>query len=372
MINDVNQLFTQLLKATELRKIDFKRNQYLLNNDGSKSEFIKDIVCMANAPGSEGYICLGVKSEKGKPRAIHGISHHHDSSDLEAIVNGVINEPIHFEYYPLTYQGKTCALLYIPASKAKPHWPNKNFGVLKKHIIYTRRASGNREASLQEIREMCIETIRVSDIADRKAKSSSHVIDEFADFDLDKRKSIMHETLKRIAPGLMLTKYNLIKRTTYYRATYPICALFSHQGRKEAQEYAAFMYPWIAKGDDIVSSYHNIEQLISGSRKDTGITAATRARVKESMLIHISYKKIYTKAIEKNIYSSVSYRFANEWNELWGRVIKWEGDVLQLVGSAFHHTKKSKYEFFLSDVTSKAELKERVKKLIDWSDTNIG
>jgi hypothetical protein len=371
MINDVNQLFTQLLKATELRKVDFKRDQYLLNNDGSKSEFIKDIVCMANAPGGEGYLCLGVKSEKGKPRAVHGVSHHHDSSDLEAIVNGVINEPIHFEYYPLTYQSNTCALIYIPTSKAKPHWPNKNYGVLKKHIIYTRRASANREASLQEIREMCIETIRVSDIADRKAKSSSHVIDEFADFDLDKRKFIMYKTLKRIAPRLMLTKYNLIKRTPY-RTTYLICALLSHQGRKGAREYAVFMYPWIAKRDDIISSYRNIEELISGPKKYTGITAATRARIKESMLIHVSYKNLYTKAIEKTIYSSISYQFANEWNEIWGRVIKWEGDVLQLVGPAIHHTKKSKYEFFLANVTSKAELKERLEKLIDWSDTNIG
>jgi predicted HTH transcriptional regulator len=125
MTANIKGLFADLLASTEIRKVDHKRDQYLLDNENSKSEFIKDIVCIANAPGDDGYILLGVKSDKGKPREVVGISIHYDSSDLEAIVNGVIDPPIQFEYYPLNYKDAECALLHIPKSKAKPHWPKR-------------------------------------------------------------------------------------------------------------------------------------------------------------------------------------------------------------------------------------------------------
>jgi len=152
----VKEKFAELLRATEVRKVDYKRDQYSLVSEKTKVELIKDILCMANAPDSDGYILLGVKSEKGQPREVVGISHHHDSSDLEAIVNAAIEPPIQFEYYPLNYKGIKCALLHIPKSKAKPHWPKKAYFKLYRHIIYTRRSSGNREASIQEIRDMCV------------------------------------------------------------------------------------------------------------------------------------------------------------------------------------------------------------------------
>ena len=154
MIEDLNILFTKLLKA-EVKKIDFKRDQYSLSNEHLKSEFTKDILCMANAPGEDGYILLGIKSEKGKPKDITGISHHHDSSDLEQLVNSIIEPPIHFEYYPHQYKRAECALIRIPSSSSRPHWPKKDYGVLKRHVFYTRRGSGNRDASMAEIRDMC-------------------------------------------------------------------------------------------------------------------------------------------------------------------------------------------------------------------------
>jgi predicted HTH transcriptional regulator len=121
MMANVKELFVDLLALTEVRKVDYKRDQYLLDDENLKSKFIKDIVCIANAPGDDGYILLGVKSDKGKPREGVSISGHYDSSDLEAIVNGVIDPPIQFEYYPLNYKGSECALFHIPKSKAKLH-----------------------------------------------------------------------------------------------------------------------------------------------------------------------------------------------------------------------------------------------------------
>jgi predicted HTH transcriptional regulator len=209
MIASVERLFADLLASTEIRKVDYKRDQYPLDDKNSKSKFIKDIVCIANAPGDDGYIILGVKSEKGKPREIVGISHHYDSSDLETIVNSVIDPPIQFEYYPLNYKGIECALLYIPKSKAKPHWPKGDYGKLGRHIVYTRRSSGNREASIQEIREMCVETMQLSDVAHRKIRVSPHVVDELRDMSLDDRKAAMYKMLKTTIPKIGLVKYRL-------------------------------------------------------------------------------------------------------------------------------------------------------------------
>lgn len=367
MIRDVKQLFAELIKAAELRKIDFKSDQYRLDGESLKSKFVKDILCMANAAGDDGYVLLGVRSEKGKPQKVVGIPYHHDSSDLEAIVNGVIDEPIQFEYYPLNYRGKECALLHIPPSKAKPHWPRKDYGVLRKHVIYSRRSSGNREASIQEVREMCIETIRISDIAHRKVKSSPHVIDELADMSLDEREVAMHKMLKSIAPKLGLARYRYIYSLI---ASRHFCTLVTSKNNEIVLDYAIFVYPWTTRSQDIVAARYNATSLIAstGSRQ---MKKSTRNRLKESSLIHVSYKNIHTNALESRPYCSTGYWFANEWSEPWGRVMKWEDTVPHLNGNKMAYLKKARYEFFLPNVTSKAEFKDRLEKLLAWIDANI-
>lgn len=82
MITDAILLLESLLKTTEIKKVDFKRSQYRLDTDILKSEFVKDILCMANAPGGDGYIVLGV-SAQGEQREVVGISTHHDGASLE-------------------------------------------------------------------------------------------------------------------------------------------------------------------------------------------------------------------------------------------------------------------------------------------------
>ena len=44
MTANIKGIFADLLASTEIRKVDHKRDQYLLDNENSKSEFIKDIV----------------------------------------------------------------------------------------------------------------------------------------------------------------------------------------------------------------------------------------------------------------------------------------------------------------------------------------
>lgn len=353
MIRNATQLFGELLRSPELRKIDFKRDQYLLDTETLKSDFVKDVLCMANAFGDDAYILLGVKAEKGRRREIVGISHHHDSSNLETIVNSVIEEPIQFEYYPVKYQGRECALIYIPRSKAKPHRPRKDYGKLKKHVFYTRRSSGNREASIQEIREMCIETMQISDIAHRKMRVSPHIVDELKDMSLDDRKLAMFNMLKRITKKIGLEHYDLIFSSL--KESEPILALVNMPSDKLISEYAILMHPWTAKGDDILYSRRRvIEEPFITMR----ISPKIRNRVEKSSLVHISYKSFYTKALEKWPYSSTGYWFANKWTEPWGIVIKWEDKILR--------TKRTKYEFFLSDVSSVEEMRDRIEKLLSW------
>ena len=377
MITNVKKLFADLLALTEVRKVDYKRDQYPLDDENLKSKFIKDIVCIANAPGDDGYILLGVKSEKGKPREVISISHHYDSSDLEAIVNGVIDPPIQFEYYPLNYEGTECALFYIPRSKAKPHWPKRDYGKLGRHIIYTRRSSGNREASIQEIREMCVETMQLSDIAHRKIRVSPHVVDELRDMSLDDRKIAMYKMLKTIVPKIGLVKYRSIIDVSRYHSE-QVCALASSISGKSAHNYTILMYPWTAKLDNITWARSKIKRVISGSMK-TNLRASLRTCLEESMLVHISYKDIYTKALESRHYLFLTglFSFANAWKEPWGRIIKWETDIpIKYEYDAkkkfkTYYQKKAQYEFFLPNVTSKAELQDHLGKLLAWVDSNI-
>ncbi len=73
-MREIETKFSELLNTTELRKVDFKEQQYRLDNDYFKSQFVKDVLCMANTPGEDGYILIGVKSERGKPREVKSIS----------------------------------------------------------------------------------------------------------------------------------------------------------------------------------------------------------------------------------------------------------------------------------------------------------
>ena len=366
-MKDVEEKFKELLKTTEVRKVDFKQSQYRLDDNKSKSRFVKDILCMANAPGGDGYILLGVRTEKGKPREVLNISPHYDSSNLEQIVNSVIDEPIQFEYLPLTYKGKSCAVLHIPESKARPHRPKNDYGVLERHIVYTRRASGNREASLTEIREMILSSIRVSDIAHRKLKSSKHIIDELADIDLGDRRIAMYEMIKSIAPKIHLTNYKLLYAG--FRSI-PVCGLVTNRSSNKVNYYAICMYPWTAEQDKITRTRWSISYLIEGSRS-TQLKPKDKICLEESILIHVSYKAIYTKALIQRPYSSNGYWFANEWSEPWGKIIKWEDRIPKPKGKKLAFEKRAKYEFFMPNVTSEAELRDRLEHLLSWVDKNI-
>lgn len=380
---DIKLLFDSLLKNPEVKKIDFKGNQYHLDNEILKSQFVKDILCMANTPGGDGYIVIGVVAQ-GNQRTVVGLSHHLDSATLEELVASVVEEPIHFEYLPLECEGQSCAIIFIPSSKAVPHWPKKDLGKLKKHVFYIRRSSGNREASISEIREMFLSSIRMTDISRLKPKSSLHITDELASFDIKQRTQAMYDMLEKVIPKVPIKNYSLFDNSNNsFDNKY---AVFTSTNTNVEIEFATFMYPITATKDSILyarlslcrlldyylyymaikdfpkrngmlkkdnfrESYNQIKYERGKSNRNVG------RRLLNCQFVHISYQKIYSKYTGLNMGGLL---LENNWSESWGNIIKWKS----------HYPEKHFYEFFIPNVTSELEMTERLKYLISWTDSH--
>lgn len=235
------------------------------------------------------------------------------------------------------------------------------------------------EASISEIREMFLSTIRVSDVARRRATLTPHVVDELASFDLSKRTQVMYDMLRSIVSKLSLARYSLVSSEVIDMATKAF-ALVTSTGTDSTREYAIFMYPWVVRKDDVMWSRSYVRNIIDSTRYPPNKPSIARkrkliiARLKECTLVHISYQNIYTKALESKYYSitrSQSARFANEWNESWGKIIKWADDIPQWEKGKIFYSEQAYYEFFFSNVSSKSELLERIAELSSWADAHV-
>ena len=125
------------------------------------------------------------------------------------------------------------------------------------------------------------------------------------------------------------------------------------------------MYPWNVQRDNLIWNRRKIEHFLEGSRT-AKLTLEIKTRLWQSSLIHVSYRRIYTTALERWPYTGTHYYFSNEWSEDWGKVMKWEDQA-----SSTKADTKAKYEFFIPSVTSKDDLKERLQQLILWIHSNI-
>ena len=96
---DDQELVRQLLKLQESDELDFKSGQYRLDNNHLKSEFIKDIVAMANTLRERpAYILLGVKDNLTMDPEIKGVSCHHDEANLLGIISSRVEPTPRFTY----------------------------------------------------------------------------------------------------------------------------------------------------------------------------------------------------------------------------------------------------------------------------------
>jgi hypothetical protein len=168
-------LIEQLLNESESAYLDFKKEQYLFDvtDDDAKSELLKDILAFTNAwRRTDAYILIGVREIKGSRSKVEGITKHLEDHSLQQFVNNKTQQPITLSYIPMTFDGQQIGVIKIPV-QSRPVYLKKDYGKLKKNIVYIRRGSSTDEASPDEIAKM--------GAADIKGFSNIDITSEFAD-----------------------------------------------------------------------------------------------------------------------------------------------------------------------------------------------
>jgi Schlafen, AlbA_2 len=146
-----------LLWRSEDDGLDFKRDQYRFEGatDEDRSELLKDILAMVNAWRSdEAFILVGVDEllPPGPGRVV-GISEHLKDSNVQQLLNSRANRPIRFAYEAIRVTGKDLGVIRIPRQE-RPAFLKRDFGKLKRGVVYVRRGSATVEADADEIARM--------------------------------------------------------------------------------------------------------------------------------------------------------------------------------------------------------------------------
>lgn len=160
-------IIEELLFEEESSILDFKQQQYPFanENDYKKSELLKDILAFANAwRRNDAYILIGIEEVKGARSNVLGIDNDLDDSDLQQFVNSKTQRPLIFEYKNTKVDNKNIGLIKIPINE-RPIYLKKDYGKLKKDIVYIRRGSSTGKASPDEIAKMGASTQSEKNIA---------------------------------------------------------------------------------------------------------------------------------------------------------------------------------------------------------------
>ena len=149
-------LFESLLHEEEGASLDFKRDQYPFvgAGDDEKSELLKDILAFGNSwRRQSAYILIGVEEVKGGRGVVQGIAHHLADNDLQQFVNTKTNKPVVFSYEAFQFEGQQVGIISVPQQE-RPVFLTKDFGKLKKQVVYVRQGSSTAQASPSEIARM--------------------------------------------------------------------------------------------------------------------------------------------------------------------------------------------------------------------------
>lgn len=137
----------QILQAYEQDKFDKKRELNISDNI-KKSEFIKDVISIANVPKNiEGYLFFGWDNAGN----LVGLNKSVDGATLEQMVNSKLYHKVNFDYFEQNYKGKMVGICRIANFQKRPLMLQKNFGKLKKGIVYIRNGSSTGPATPDQI-----------------------------------------------------------------------------------------------------------------------------------------------------------------------------------------------------------------------------
>lgn len=150
-MND-QDLIDTLLKRQEADDLDFKSEQYRLDNNQKKSQFIKDIVAMANTPrAGSAYIVIGVAERAGKITDVPGVNEHPDEAELGRLVSSKVSPSPIFTYRRILYNGIELGVIEISRDQSVPIVPRSTYKILHSGCVYIRRNTENIEADANEI-----------------------------------------------------------------------------------------------------------------------------------------------------------------------------------------------------------------------------
>jgi hypothetical protein len=151
-----SQLIECLLNMSEGETLDFKREQYPLEDAQQKSEFIKDVLAFANAwKQSDAHILVGVAENPSGGRAtVLGVSRHFDDASLQELVNTKTNVPVAFSYTRCEVEGVQLGVLTIAQAQERPVFLKRAFGRLEADKVYVRRGSSTAPANPDEVARM--------------------------------------------------------------------------------------------------------------------------------------------------------------------------------------------------------------------------
>jgi hypothetical protein len=153
-----------VITGKETPKVDLKQTLDL-SGKVERAEFAKDITAIANTPGGDGFIIIGVEDAKDRT-----------SQELKDVVPGfqaengtdafhiqMINALTQFcnrvpsiEYDEITPPGLSCniGVVKIERSTKRPHSLIRASGSIEQHNIFIRRGTATYPASVEEIEEM--------------------------------------------------------------------------------------------------------------------------------------------------------------------------------------------------------------------------
>lgn len=138
-----------LRRTPEQTVFDWKRSLEL-DGEEKKSEFLKDVVSMANVhPKQEAYVFYGVDPDGDEP--IVGLSQSFDDANFQQLANGKFDPPIDFLYYEVAFDDKHVGVLQLPGYTGVPHFVAKSFGKLKEGQVLVRQGSSTRAMSRKEL-----------------------------------------------------------------------------------------------------------------------------------------------------------------------------------------------------------------------------
>lgn len=202
MITD--SLLEELRYRGESSDLDYKSEQYLFvkASDEEKSELLKDILALANTyRDSSAYILIGFKENPPHPAEVVGLSPESsiDDSRIQEFVNGKLETKLTFRYEERLFDNKFIAVISIPKQQ-RPFYLKKDFGKLKKEVVYVRRGSSTGIASPREIAlmgaankergdaqiQLILQTHDNNPLSDRLEREFVRVSDRIPDFKVDR------------------------------------------------------------------------------------------------------------------------------------------------------------------------------------------